>query len=77
MTARGVGVKWSAPGAFRRSENPPSLVRRHDGGRRTRPDQPASAASVESWIVKTLARPVMRKILSSRSWVQTNCNEPL
>ena len=32
----------------------------------------ASAASAESWITNTLARPVIRKILSSRSWLQTS-----
>ena len=40
-------------------------------GRGRRWGLPASAASAESWITKTLARPVMRKILSSRSWLQT------
>ena len=33
----------------------------------------ARAPSAESWMTNTLARPVIRKIFSSRSWVQISC----
>src|SRR4051812_19486376 len=36
----------------------------------------ARASSTVAWIGKTLVRPVMRKILRMRSWVQTRRNEP-
>ena len=33
----------------------------------------ASAASAVSWMTNTLARPVIRKIFSRRSWLHTSC----
>src|SRR5690606_7062909 len=35
-----------------------------------------SASSRESWMGKTLVRPVMRKILRIRSWLQTSASVP-